>query len=74
MTSTAVRSRSSLDRFFHVSDRGSSVQREVRGGLATFFTMAYIIVLNPIILAGAKDADGQQLPFVAVASSTALVA
>ena len=28
-----------LDRFFRISERGSSVQREVRGGFATFFTI-----------------------------------
>ncbi|MFF5208023.1 NCS2 family permease [Streptosporangium sp. NPDC000396] len=50
---------SALDRFFHVTDRGSSVSREVRGGFVTFFTMAYIVVLNPLIIATVKDAEGQ---------------
>src|SRR3954453_18048035 len=44
-----------LDRYFQVGVRGSTVGRELRGGLATFFTMAYIIVLNPIILAGGRE-------------------
>ncbi|NJP46919.1 NCS2 family permease [Actinacidiphila epipremni] len=44
-----------LDRFFRISERGSSLPREIRGGLATFFAMAYIIVLNPIILGTAED-------------------
>ena len=39
-----------LDRYFRISQRGSSFGRELRGGLTTFFTMAYIVVLNPIIL------------------------
>ena len=39
-----------LDRFFHISERGSTLAREVRGGVVTFFTMAYILVLNPLIL------------------------
>ncbi|MFI9433425.1 MULTISPECIES: NCS2 family permease [Streptosporangium] len=71
---------SALDRFFHISDRGSSVGREVRGGLATFFTMAYIVVLNPLIIATVKDADGQfigdgSVPNVPlVAAGTAFVA
>ena len=43
-----------LDRYFRITERGTSVAREVRGGLATFFTMAYIVVLNPIILAGGR--------------------
>jgi AGZA family xanthine/uracil permease-like MFS transporter len=49
------------------------VNRELRGGLTTFFTMAYIVVLNPIILSGV-DVDGNSLPFAAVAAVTALVA
>jgi len=68
---------SGLDRFFKISERGSTVGREVRGGLVTFFTMAYIIVLNPIILLGAEDADGQLLAggdFAGLAATTALVA
>jgi AGZA family xanthine/uracil permease-like MFS transporter len=66
--------RSGLDAFFHVSERGSTVEREIRGGLATFFTMAYIVVLNPLILGGAQDADGQRLPLGALTTSTCLVA
>jgi AGZA family xanthine/uracil permease-like MFS transporter len=41
-----------LDRFFDITKRGSTVAREVRGGLVTFFTMAYIVILNPLILGG----------------------
>jgi AGZA family xanthine/uracil permease-like MFS transporter len=66
-----------VDRFFKVSARGSTVGREVRGGLVTFFTMAYIIVLNPIILLGARDAEGNLLAggdFAGIAATTALVA
>jgi AGZA family xanthine/uracil permease-like MFS transporter len=66
--------RNGFDRFFEISRRGSTVGREVRGGLATFFTMAYIVVLNPIILGSAVDGDGQRLPQVALAAATALVA
>jgi adenine/guanine/hypoxanthine permease len=60
--------------YFRVDERGSDVRTELRGGLATFFTMAYIVVLNPIILAGAADVNGRQLDIGQVASSTALVA
>nr|WP_062338705.1 NCS2 family permease [Herbidospora sakaeratensis] len=73
-------SSSFLDTYFKISARGSSVGAEVRGGLATFFTMAYIVVLNPIILGFVQDKDGQflgdgsapNLSLIAVA--TALVA
>jgi AGZA family xanthine/uracil permease-like MFS transporter len=68
-----VRPRNGLDRYFEVSARRSTMTRELRGGLTTFFTMAYIVVLNPIILSGA-DINGDTLPFGSVAAVTALVA
>ncbi|MBZ9596515.1 NCS2 family permease [Streptomyces yangpuensis] len=63
-----------LDRFFKISERGSSVAREVRGGFATFFAMAYIIVLNPIILGSAKDMYGNQLDSGQLVTATVLTA
>ncbi|MGW4462929.1 NCS2 family permease [Micromonospora sp. NPDC004704] len=63
-----------FDRYFEISARGSTISREIRGGLATFFTMAYIVVLNPLILGNAVDGDGQRLAIPAVAAATALVA
>src|SRR3954465_6235448 len=68
-----VRPRNGVDRYFEVTARRSTFGREVRGGLTTFFTMAYIVVLNPIILSGA-DINGNKLPFASVAAVTALVA
>jgi AGZA family xanthine/uracil permease-like MFS transporter len=66
--------RSRFDRYFEISARGSTMSREVRGGLATFFTMAYIVVLNPLILGSGVDGEGGRLAIAAVASATALVA
>jgi AGZA family xanthine/uracil permease-like MFS transporter len=71
-----------MDRFFKISERGSTTSREIRGGIVTFVTMAYIVVLNPLILgsfstsdAGAhKDVLGHILPVSQVAAVTALVA
>jgi AGZA family xanthine/uracil permease-like MFS transporter len=71
---------SNLDRYFKITQRGSTIGREVRGGVVTFFTMAYIIVLNPLIIGRVADEDGQflgggaepNLPLIATA--TALVA
>jgi adenine/guanine/hypoxanthine permease len=42
--------RNGFDRYFEITARGSSLGQEIRGGFATFFTMAYIVVLNPLIL------------------------
>jgi AGZA family xanthine/uracil permease-like MFS transporter len=39
-----------LSRFFLIGERQSSIRREVIGGITTFVTMAYIIVVNPAIL------------------------
>jgi len=75
-----IRKEIMLDSYFKISERGSTVAREVRGGLVTFFTMAYIVALNPLIIGLAKDADGKfigggdapNLPLVA--AMTALMA
>ncbi|PMC06696.1 MFS transporter, partial [Microbacterium sp. UMB0228] len=63
-----------LDRFFEISKRGSTIGTEIRGGLVTFVTMAYIVILNPIILAGKPDVAGDMLDFNAVGAATALTA
>lgn len=63
-----------LDRYFKISERASSIPREIRGGFATFFAMAYIIVLNPIILGSAKDMYGNHLDNGQLVTATALTA
>ena len=69
-----------LDRYFKITERGSTVGREIRGGLVTFFTMAYIIVLNPLIIGTQADSTGHYIGggtepnLAAVAAVTALVA
>ncbi|MET8173530.1 NCS2 family permease [Streptomyces clavifer] len=63
-----------VDRYFSISARGSSLGREIRGGFATFFTMAYILVLNPIILGSAEDKFGNHLSGPQLVTATALVA
>lgn len=63
-----------LDRYFRISERGSSLPREIRGGVATFFTMAYILVLNPIILSNAVDVNKHALSFPQLVTATALTA
>ncbi|WP_055490483.1 NCS2 family permease [Streptomyces sp. TP-A0356] len=63
-----------LDRYFKISERGSTLSREIRGGFATFFAMAYIIVLNPIILGSAKDMYGHHLDHGQLVTATALTA
>jgi xanthine/uracil/vitamin C permease (AzgA family) len=52
------RSDNALERWFRISERGSTLAREIRGGLVTFFTMAYIVVLNPLIIGTQADSTG----------------
>ena len=71
-----------LDSYFGITARGSTVGREVRGGIVTFFTMAYIIALNPLIIGTAPDSTGSLIggatdvgvAITQVATATALVA
>jgi AGZA family xanthine/uracil permease-like MFS transporter len=48
----------SLDSFFKINERGSTIKTEVLGGATTFLTMAYIIVVNPAILSFAQIPAG----------------
>jgi AGZA family xanthine/uracil permease-like MFS transporter len=57
-----------LDRYFRIRERGSSIATEVRGGVATFLAMAYILVVNPAILSNAG------IPFESAVACTALAA
>lgn len=61
-----------LDKYFKISERGSTIGREVRGGIVTFFAMAYILVVNPSILSNAL-AEGSN-GIHALVAGTALVA
>ena len=63
-----------LDRYFDISKRGSTIGTEVRGGVVTFFAMAYIIILNPLILGTGADVNGDVLGTSRVAAVTALAA
>ncbi|NUS44759.1 MAG: NCS2 family permease [Mycobacteriaceae bacterium] len=63
-----------LDRFFELTGRGTTVAREVRGGLTTFVAMAYILLLNPIVLGGAQDVTGAKLSVPQLTTMTALSA
>jgi AGZA family xanthine/uracil permease-like MFS transporter len=73
-TTVDAEPRNGFDRYFQISERGSTIGREVRGGLATFFTMAYIVVLNPLIIGTVPDKNGAVLGIAKVAAATALVA
>jgi AGZA family xanthine/uracil permease-like MFS transporter len=56
-----------LDRFFHFSERGSNLRTEILAGLATFSTLSYILVVNPMILSQSG------MDFGALITATAVV-
>lgn len=60
--------RNMLDRYFKVTEAGSTIGTEVRGGLTNFLVMSYILVVNAVILSSAG------MSFPAVAAATALMA
>jgi AGZA family xanthine/uracil permease-like MFS transporter len=62
-----------LDQFFGITRVGSTVGREVRAGLTTFLTMAYILFVNPDILAKAITIDGVNV-FGQIMAATAIAA
>ena len=57
-----------LDRFFHLSQRGTTVRREILGGCTTFCSMAYLVLVIPDLLSGTG------LDFGEVMTATCLVA
>ena len=58
-----------MDKFFHISERGSNVRTEIMAGLTTFFAMAYIVLVNP----NPVVADGKAGWLVAEGASAAEV-
>lgn len=62
-----------LDGWFEITKRGSNLGREIRGGLVTFFTMAYIIILNPIIIGTQPDVQGNLITGQPIADGGAAI-
>ena len=66
-----------LDKFFKFTERGSSLKTEIVAGLTTFFTMAYIVMVNPNSVAGDAliNLEGQMRTiWLAVYTASILVA
>ncbi|TPW34921.1 NCS2 family permease [Oecophyllibacter saccharovorans] len=62
--------RALLDRYFHISGRRSTVRREVIAGLTVFGAMAYIVAVNPAILA-ATGLDRHDMVLTTIAGAVA---
>lgn len=61
-----------LDKFFRISERGSTLGTEIRGGIITFLAMSYILIVNPNILGPA--ASGAGYDFNQLFTATAMAA
>ena len=63
-----------LDRFFRLSENHTNVRTELLAGLTTFLTMAYIIVVQPLVLSGRMFDIQTGMDFGAVTTATCLAA
>ncbi len=58
-----------IDRFFKISEKGSTVKREIIAGIVTFMTLSYIIFVQPAIL---SNPEGPGMDFGAVMTATCI--
>ncbi len=61
-----------MNKFFKISERGSTVRTEIIGGITTFFAMAYIIFVNPDMLCPAMGEGLRTSIMVATCASAAV--
>ena len=61
-----------MDHFFEVSQRKSNFRTEILAGLTTFITMAYILVLNPQIMAEPYELMGDAAMAQKIANGVAV--
>ena len=58
-----------LEKLFHLKENKTTVKTEVTAGITSFFTMAYIIFVNPQILSAAGMDAGAVMLATCVASA-----
>ena len=63
-----------LDRFFRLSENKTNVRTELLAGVTTFLTMAYIIVVQPMVLSGRMFHIDTHMDFGAVMTATCIAA
>ena len=63
-----------MDKFFKLQERGTTVSREVIGGITTFLAMSYILAVNPGILSGTFAGAETGLAWGSVFTATAISA
>lgn len=62
-----------LDRYFGITENGSTIPREIRAGLTTFLTMSYIIFVNPSVLSAAIDVPNNVVQLIMVTCLAAMI-
>ena len=60
-----------MEKLFKLKEHGTTVRTEIMAGFTTFLAMAYILVVNPLMLSGA-DAGVQLMDYNAVFLATAI--
>lgn len=60
-----------MEKFFKLQERGSSVSREIIGGITTFLAMSYILAVNPQIIAASGISWGAVFTATALSSAIA---
>jgi adenine/guanine/hypoxanthine permease len=61
-----------LEKIFRLSENGSNVSTEITAGITTFLTMAYIIVVQPMVLSGRMFGFDTGMDFGAVMTATCI--
>lgn len=60
-----------MEKLFHLKERGTTVSREIIGGITTFLAMAYILAVNPGILSASGMNWGSVFTATAVSAAIA---
>lgn len=62
-----------MEKFFKLKENGTDVRTEVLAGITTFMTMAYILVMNPVLLSPSGMKWGKVFSATALSSACACV-
>ena len=60
-----------MEKFFKIKENGSTISREIIGGITTFLAMAYILAVNPGILSESGMAFNSVFTATAVSAAFA---
>ena len=62
-----------MEKYFKLKENGTTVRKEVMGGITTFLAMAYIIIVNPDILSAAGMPKGALVTATCLAAGLATI-